>query len=103
MHRIHDEFTFDPGATTIATPVTRVLAERRGVCQDFAHLQIGCLRSLGLRGALRQRVSADRSAAGTAAAGRRRRVARLALGLVSRARAGSISIRPTTSLPSHAT
>ena len=36
------------GATTIATPVTRVLADRRGVCQDFAHLQIGCLRSLGL-------------------------------------------------------
>jgi transglutaminase-like putative cysteine protease len=48
MHRIHEEFTFDRGATTIATPVTRVLAERRGVCQDFAHLQIGCLRSLGL-------------------------------------------------------
>ena len=48
MHRIHEEFTFDPGATTIATPVTRVLADRRGVCQDFAHLQIGCLRSLGL-------------------------------------------------------
>jgi len=40
--------TFDPGSTTIATPVTRVLADRRGVCQDFAHLQIACLRSLGL-------------------------------------------------------
>jgi transglutaminase-like putative cysteine protease len=48
MHRIHAEFTFDAGSTTIATPVTRVLADRRGVCQDFAHLQIGCLRSLGL-------------------------------------------------------
>jgi transglutaminase-like putative cysteine protease len=48
MHRIHEQFTFDPGSTTIATPVTRVLADRRGVCQDFAHLQIGCLRSLGL-------------------------------------------------------
>ena len=48
MHRIHGEFTFDPGATSITTPVTRVLAERRGVCQDFAHLQIACLRSLGL-------------------------------------------------------
>jgi transglutaminase-like putative cysteine protease len=48
MHRIHEEFTFDPEATTVATPVTRVLAERRGVCQDFAHLQIACLRSLGL-------------------------------------------------------
>jgi transglutaminase-like putative cysteine protease len=48
MHRINEEFTFDPGSTTIATPVTRVLADRRGVCQDFAHLQISCLRSLGL-------------------------------------------------------
>ena len=44
MHRIHDEFTFDPGSTTITTPVTRVLADRHGVCQDFAHLQIGCLQ-----------------------------------------------------------
>jgi transglutaminase-like putative cysteine protease len=48
MHRIHGEFRFDPGATTIKTPVTRVLAERHGVCQDFAHLMIGCVRSLGL-------------------------------------------------------
>lgn len=48
MHRIHDEFTFDADATTPATPVSNVLADRRGVCQDFAHLQIACLRSLGL-------------------------------------------------------
>jgi transglutaminase-like putative cysteine protease len=48
MHRIHDEFRFDSAATTITTPVARVLAERRGVCQDFAHLEIACLRSLGL-------------------------------------------------------
>ena len=48
MHRIHAEFRFDPSATTITTPVTRVLAERHGVCQDFAHLQISCLRALGL-------------------------------------------------------
>lgn len=48
MHHIHDEFQFDPGATTITTPATRVLEERHGVCQDFAHLQIACLRSLGL-------------------------------------------------------
>ena len=48
MHRIHGEFTFDSTATTIATPVTRVLADRHGVCQDFAHLQIACLRSMGL-------------------------------------------------------
>jgi transglutaminase-like putative cysteine protease len=48
MHRINKEFTFDSDATTIATPVMQVFANRRGVCQDFAHLQVGCLRSLGL-------------------------------------------------------
>jgi transglutaminase-like putative cysteine protease len=48
MERINREFRFDTGATSITTPVTRVLTDRRGVCQDFAHLQIACLRSLGL-------------------------------------------------------
>jgi len=48
MKRIHEEFVFDPSATTVATPVDQVLAARRGVCQDFAQLQIACLRSLGL-------------------------------------------------------
>ena len=46
--RIHRDFTFDNTATDVSTPVTEVFAERRGVCQDFAHLQIACLRSLGL-------------------------------------------------------
>lgn len=46
--RIHADFTYDQAATTVATPVTQVLREKRGVCQDFAHLQIACLRSLGL-------------------------------------------------------
>ena len=46
--RIFREFAYDPRATTLATPLREVLAKRRGVCQDFAHLQIGCLRSLGL-------------------------------------------------------
>jgi transglutaminase-like putative cysteine protease len=48
MHRIYTSFRYDPEATTIRTPVGRVLAERRGVCQDFAHVQIACLRALGL-------------------------------------------------------
>lgn len=48
MHRIYTEFRYDPKATTITTPLERVLEDRRGVCQDFAHLQIACLRSLGL-------------------------------------------------------
>nr|WP_259372057.1 transglutaminase family protein [Caldimonas mangrovi] len=47
-HRIHTEFEFEPGATTVSTPVDTVLDERRGVCQDFAHLMITCLRTHGL-------------------------------------------------------
>jgi len=47
-HRIHEDFEFDPIATVISTPLAEVLEERRGVCQDFAHLMIGCLRTLGL-------------------------------------------------------
>ena len=47
-HRIYADFRYDPTATTITTPLREVLEQRRGVCQDFAHLQIGCLRSLGL-------------------------------------------------------
>ncbi|MBI1205868.1 MAG: transglutaminase family protein [Azospirillum sp.] len=46
--RIHRDFTFDPTATTTTTPLAEVLKKRRGVCQDFAHLGVGCLRSLGL-------------------------------------------------------
>lgn len=46
--RIHTDFSFDPRATTIHTTSSQVFRDRRGVCQDFAHLQIACLRSLGL-------------------------------------------------------
>ena len=48
MQRIHRDFEFQPGTTDAATPLSEVLAHRRGVCQDFAQLGIGCLRSLGL-------------------------------------------------------
>ena len=48
MARIFREFKFDAKATTVATPVLKVLEEKRGVCQDFAHLMLSCLRSLGL-------------------------------------------------------
>lgn len=46
--RIHEDFKYDPASTTVTTPLADVLSKRRGVCQDFAHLGIGCLRSLGL-------------------------------------------------------
>ena len=48
MHRIHAEFEFEPGATTVSTSVDEVLYQRRGVCQDFAHLMLACLRGLAL-------------------------------------------------------
>jgi len=46
--RIHAGFTYDARATSVSTPVSEVLQHRRGVCQDFAHLEIACLRALGL-------------------------------------------------------
>lgn len=48
MRRIYTDFTYDPAATTISTPLRDVLEARRGVCQDFAHIYIGCLRTMGL-------------------------------------------------------
>ena len=44
--RFHRAFTFDREATQVSTPLSEVIAERRGVCQDFAHLLISCLRQL---------------------------------------------------------
>lgn len=45
--RIFEEFSYSPESTTIATPLSDVLANKKGVCQDFAHLQIACLRAMG--------------------------------------------------------
>ena len=46
--RIFKDFQFDPKATEVTTHVSEVLKKRAGVCQDFAHLMLACLRSLGL-------------------------------------------------------
>jgi transglutaminase-like putative cysteine protease len=46
--RIHNEFRFDAKVTNVRTPTEEVFRKKRGVCQDFAHLQIACLRSLNL-------------------------------------------------------
>ncbi len=48
MQQIHQDFHFDTKATEVTTPVQAFFKKRRGVCQDFAHLQIACMRSLGL-------------------------------------------------------
>jgi len=46
--RIHREFRFDSKVTTVRTPIEEVFRKKRGVCQDFAHIQIACLRSINL-------------------------------------------------------
>ena len=46
--RMHRDFRFDTKGTNVRTPAEEVFKKRRGVCQDFAHVQIACLRSLGL-------------------------------------------------------
>ncbi len=48
MHRIFEDFEYKPRVTNISTPLAEVLSNRAGVCQDFAHLQIACIRSMGL-------------------------------------------------------
>ncbi len=48
MHRVHADFRYCPQSTEISTPVLQAFRERTGVCQDFSHVMIGCLRSIGL-------------------------------------------------------
>jgi transglutaminase-like putative cysteine protease len=47
-HRIHSDFDYESGSTSVGTPLHEVFAQRKGVCQDFAHVGIACLRSIGL-------------------------------------------------------
>jgi transglutaminase-like putative cysteine protease len=47
-HRIHADFEYKPGSTSVTTPLAEAFAQRKGVCQDFAHVGTACLRSLGL-------------------------------------------------------
>jgi transglutaminase-like putative cysteine protease len=48
MQRIYTDFEFTPGFTTVSTPLSTVMKEKKGVCQDFAHLGISCLHAMGL-------------------------------------------------------
>jgi transglutaminase-like putative cysteine protease len=47
-HRIHRDFEYKPGSTSVSTPLATVFEKRKGVCQDFAHVQIACLRAMGI-------------------------------------------------------
>ncbi len=86
--RIYRDFQFDPEATTISTPVDEVFKNRRGVCQDFAHLEIACLRSLGIPARYVSGYIETTPPSGQAAPGRSRRLARLDFGLLRRRRMG---------------
>jgi transglutaminase-like putative cysteine protease len=48
MHKVHRDFSYEPGTTNISTSAIEAFAARRGVCQDFAHIMLACLRSRGL-------------------------------------------------------
>jgi transglutaminase-like putative cysteine protease len=48
MEAVHDQMAYKPASTTVATPALQALAQRAGVCQDFAHIMIGAMRSIGL-------------------------------------------------------
>ena len=48
MQRIHSDFKYESFSTDISTPALEVLENKKGVCQDFAHVMLACLRSLGL-------------------------------------------------------
>jgi transglutaminase-like putative cysteine protease len=50
MHRVHEDFSYKSGSTTLRTKVSDLLEKRTGVCQDFAHFMVASLRSLGLAG-----------------------------------------------------
>lgn len=48
MRRIYTDFTYESQSTQVNTPALQALAQRKGVCQDFAHIMIACLRAVGV-------------------------------------------------------
>jgi transglutaminase-like putative cysteine protease len=69
MHTLHRDMRYAPGETDVGTPLMEVLEKRHGVCQDFAHLMIACLRSRGLAaryvsGYIRVRTASDEALIG---------------------------------------
>ena len=94
--RIFNDFVYDPGFTTVTTPLEEVLQFRRGVCQDFAHLAIGCLRSMGLAARYVSGYLETAPPPGRGATHRSRRLPRLAVGVRARTGDGWTSTPPTT-------
>ena len=103
MARIHRDFEFSPGATSVTTTVDELLEKGAGVCQDFAHLAIASLRVVGLAARYMSGYLETVPPEGQPRLRRRRRVARLGVGVRARRAAGSSSTRPTTSSSATAT
>ena len=99
-HVIYESFEFDSAFTEVSTPLSTVLAGRRGVCQDFAHLATGCLRTLGLAARYVSGYVRDRSAPRGRPPGRCRHVARVVLAVG--APAGVDRLRSHERPPAHA-
>jgi transglutaminase-like putative cysteine protease len=74
MQRIHTDFIYESQSTQINTPALEALAQRKGVCQDFAHIMLACY---GLACALCERLFADRTPTRHRQTGGQRRIARL--------------------------
>jgi transglutaminase-like putative cysteine protease len=66
MTRIHRDFRYEPASTEVSTPVMEAFQLRHGVCQDFAHVMIGALRSIGLAARYVSGYLVTRPAPGTA-------------------------------------
>jgi transglutaminase-like putative cysteine protease len=81
--RIHQDFRFDSKVTNVRTPTEEVFRKRRGVCQDFAHLQIACLRSLNLAARYVSGYLRTYPPPGADKAGGRRCIPRVGVGLLS--------------------
>ena len=88
MEKIHRDFKYDPAATTVTTAVMKFFEQKRGVCQDYAHLMISCLRSTGLAARYVSGYLLTGRAPGAGAEPRRRCFARMGLGICSRQRLG---------------
>ena len=81
--RIYRDFKFDSKVTTVRTPTEEVFKKRRGVCQDFAHVQIACLRSIKVAARYVSGYLRTYPPPGRPRLNRGRRVPRLGLGLLS--------------------
>ena len=102
MHRINADFHYDSTATTVTSTVADVLRKRAGVCQDFAHLALACLRSHGIAARYVSGYLATQPPPGKERRRRRGRVARVGrgvdarLGAVARVRSDERPVGRTT-------